>query len=291
MKQTISIQLFRVLQQGVVQLGGDALSQVKEYVISSQTPDGTFKGKNGQEDLYYSLFGWMLCYVLHVPVDTRKMEKYLHTIESEKLDLIHYAAWIRCRMLLTLFKKGKMALFLRLLYKTNVRTLDSFRMIPHDDPASPYTRFIYLSLLEDAGQRIEEKMEILQSLASYKVAGGGYANRKGSLTATVNATAAALSVKGQLEEYQQQEDIHYLRDIQDSTGGYKATHLTPVPDLLSTATALFTLHSYEVKPAVPPFDFIEAHWLDNGGFAATLLDETSDVEYTFYGLLALGSCR
>jgi len=36
-------------------------------------------------------------------------------------------------------------------------------------------------------------------------------------------------------------------------------------------------------------DFIDAHWLPSGGFSATLIDETSDVEYTFYGLLALGA--
>jgi hypothetical protein len=29
--------------------------------------------------------------------------------------------------------------------------------------------------------------------------------------------------------------------------------------------------------------------LDSGGFSATLLEDTSDVEYTFYGLLALGT--
>jgi hypothetical protein len=35
--------------------------------------------------------------------------------------------------------------------------------------------------------------------------------------------------------------------------------------------------------------FIDAHWQPSGGFCATLMDETCDVEYTFYGLLALGA--
>ena len=35
--------------------------------------------------------------------------------------------------------------------------------------------------------------------------------------------------------------------------------------------------------------FVQAHWLESGGFAPTLLDDYSDVEYVFYGLLALGS--
>jgi hypothetical protein len=59
--------------------------------------------------------------------------------------------------------------------------------------------------------------------------------------------------------------------------------------LLSTATALFALRCYGVEPRYSAVDFIEGHWLDDGGFAATLLDDESDVEYLFYGLLALGT--
>jgi hypothetical protein len=72
-----------------------------------------------------------------------------------------------------------------------------------------------------------------------------------------------------------------------------------VPDILSTAVALFTLRligkatgrrakSGNERPKSAA-RFIEAHWLDMGSFAPTLLDEYSDVEYLFYGLLALGS--
>jgi hypothetical protein len=58
--------------------------------------------------------------------------------------------------------------------------------------------------------------------------------------------------------------------------------------MLSTAVALFTLRliGAEFRDAT---QFIQAHWLYNGGFAPTLLDDYSDVEYVFYGLLALGT--
>ena len=61
-----------------------------------------------------------------------------------------------------------------------------------------------------------------------------------------------------------------------------------MPDLLSTAVALFTLWLIGEHPQSGS-RFIEAHWLDMGSFAPTLLDDYSDVEYLFYGLLALGS--
>jgi len=104
--------------------------------------------------------------------------------------------------------------------------------------------------------------------------------------------------------------ISWLKERQDETGGFRASEVAPVPDLLSTAVALFTLwligerlrERQRVGDGTSGMGdrrsgihlqsasrFIEAHWLDMGSFAPTLLDEYSDVEYLFYGLLALGS--
>ena len=127
------------------------------------------------------------------------------------------------------------------------------------------------------------------SLARYQTAEGGYANVAGWATASTNATTAALTVIGQLTNYLPNAALTYLRNSQQPTGGFSATAVSPMPDLLSTATALFTLKNYGVTPCYPASDFVEAHWLPNGGFAPTLLEEESDVEYLFYGLLALGS--
>ena len=107
--------------------------------------------------------------------------------------------------------------------------------------------------------------------------------------ATTNATVAALAIIGQLEGYKPIDDLFYLRDTQDETGGFKAGRGAPVPDILSTATTLFLMGCYDIRPVRPVHDFIEAHWLDSGGFSATLLEDSSDVEYVFYGLLALGA--
>ena len=82
--------------------------------------------------------------------------------------------------------------------------------------------------------------------------------------------------------------LSWLQSRQDDTGGFHAADEAPIPDLLSTAVALFTLRLVGTEPR-DASDFIRAHWLDNGGFAPTILDDYSDVEYVFYGLLALGS--
>lgn len=90
--------------------------------------------------------------------------------------------------------------------------------------------------------------------------------------------------------------LKWLRDRQDETGGFHASKQAPIPDMLSTAVSLFTLKLVDKEyqkvgnqTIQSTIDFIQAHWLDSGGFAPTILDDYSDVEYCFYGLLALGS--
>lgn len=283
MKDTISIRLFKALLKGRDQLSEEAVERIARFVVSQRLEDESFMDKSGKADLYYTAFGWMLCYALGIACDHRKMKAYLSALDADRLDLIHYAAFIRCRMIQRLFEGGKVGLLLKSFFPAPVKPLPDFS-VPHKDWHSPYTRFIWLSLSEDTKSRVQGF-----DLSPYHVAGGGYMNTTDGLTATTNATVAALAIRGQLDGYEDNEDIRFLRHLQESSGGFGAAKGSPLPDLLSTATSLFLLSCYGVQPKYPARDFIEAHWLESGGFSATLLDEVSDVEYTFYGLLALGS--
>ena len=105
---------------------------------------------------------------------------------------------------------------------------------------------------------------------------------------TSTAVCCILAMQHQTGEALDTTLISWLKERQDETGGFRASEVSPVPDLLSTAVALFTIRLIGEHPQSAS-RFIEAHWLDMGSFAPTLLDEYSDVEYLFYGLLALGS--
>ena len=105
---------------------------------------------------------------------------------------------------------------------------------------------------------------------------------------TTNAVCCLLAMQHQTSCQPDSNILSWLQARQDATGGFHATDVSPIPDLLSTAVALFTLRLVGAV-AHDATDFIHAHWLDNGGFAPTILDDYSDVEYVFYGLLALGS--
>ncbi len=216
------------------------------------------------------------------------MSVYLNSQPKSEMDLIHTAAYIRCQLIHRLREKGMLHFFLHResISHSNLISSDQY---PNNDPHAPYSQFIFLSMREDGKQDVGDKDTILQTIARYRIAEGGYANRAGGPSATTNATVAALAVQGQLAGYTINADMACLQQMQDTSGGFRATTESPVPDLLSTATALFILKCYGVVPRYVTDDFIDAHWLDSGGFAATLLDDMSDVEYTFYGLLALGT--
>lgn len=265
----------------------ESRNKLVAFTLSQQIENDAFMGKGGQEDLYYTSFGWLVSYVLGIRLDASKMSAYIKRFDENELDLVHYVAWMKCKMLYRLVSEGMLGMWLNVWNVNNVRSLDTFTDFPQGDRHSPYTQFLWLSVLEDNNARLIGKKQTLLDLQDYKVE-GGYANLKDSESASANATAAALMIKAQLAVYDHEEAV-VLRDMQEDNGGFKAEAQAPLPDLLSTATSLFALKNYGIKPKYEASDFIEAHWNENGGFMATLLDEQSDMEYVFYGLLALGS--
>lgn len=239
MKTTISTRLMHTLDGGKKRLGSEALLRLSCFVESQKTEGDTFVNKSGEVDLYYTSFGWLLSYVLGIDLSMEKRISYLEKQPVMSLDLVHYAAYMRCVLLHRLMKEGKFRFLLRAMRPMPIRSLTSFMDLPHDDIWSPYTRFIWMSLLEDTQNKENEKKAVLEKLRSYRVKGGGYSNLRDREVATTNATVAALAIIGQLEGYKPIDDLFYLRDTQDETGGFKAGRGAPVPDLLSTATTLF----------------------------------------------------
>jgi hypothetical protein len=286
---TVSEKLLKTLVKGKRQLSEEALARVRDFVMSQKTDEDVFMNKNRTADLYYTVVGWLLAYMLDIRLDEKKTSAYLKRQAIDGLDFIHYAAFVRCRLLQKLLAGRYFALGMGRLFSSPVKPLYAFEHYPHDDAETPYSRFVWLCMMEDANRKIRNKAELKAGLNEYRVPTGGFSNRKNNPAAATNATAAALAGLGPLAGYKTNEDVHFLQELQKVSGGFAAAPHSPVPDLLSTATALFTLQCYRIKPKISPCDFIEAHWLNSGGFSATLLEDTSDVEYTFYGLLALGT--
>jgi len=107
---------------------------------------------------------------------------------------------------------------------------------------------------------------------------------------TTPSTAAAAALLGQLDAPVPAEVGQWLLAQQHPQGGFKASPETPVPDLLSTATALHALSALGLsigERSEITLDFVDSLW-SGEGFYAFWDDDELDGEYVFYALLALG---
>jgi hypothetical protein len=87
------------------------------------------------------------------------------------------------------------------------------------------------------------------------------------------------------------ELVGQLLSFYNNNGGFRATNTTKVPDLLSTSVALYALYfaGADLRMIKPDcLDFINSLYPE-GGFCGNIMDRDPDIEYTFYGLLALGA--
>ena len=103
--------------------------------------------------------------------------------------------------------------------------------------------------------------------------------------------AAAVAVGRQLGQSAPDGVAEWIRARFHESGGFFALPGAPMPDLLSTATALHTLSGLECD--IEPFrelglDYLDSLWTNKGAFHGHWADEYLDCEYTWYGLLTLG---
>lgn len=239
MRDSLSTAILRTLQAGRRQLSDEALASVAAFVRSQKSRGETFVNRGGKSDLYYTMFGWMLCYALDIDTNGAKRKVYLQSIDESRLDALHLTVLTLCKMLD------------RLLSLPRFMPDAVLRMMADDEPLRRF-------------------FETYQQHGS-----GGGTNAWAARLVTATTTDASLTER--------------LLSMQHELGGFRAHEGVAMPDMLSTAVALFALYQTGVTPCYDVRPFVEAHWQEDGSFAATLLDEHGDVEYEFYGLLTLGS--
>jgi len=251
---------------------GDSTDLILGFLKREQR-DGAFLDRSGQPDLYYTVFGLECLRALSAPIDP-SVTGYLETFGAgDGLDLVHLSSLIRCWANVV---RGNIPNSTGL-----AQNLEKF------EPATVYNYFLTMGACQDLGLPIKHNA-ILQSL---QAADGAYANQPGAPTGLTSATAAAIGIFRQLQQPIPTNLRQWLLERHHPTGGFLAAPMAPIPDLLSTATALHALVS--IGASIEPIrettlDYIDTLWTTRGGFLGSWADETLDPEYTFYGLLSLG---
>lgn len=270
---------------------GEGAKQVERFVRSCQSGDGGFRGRGGQSDLYYTSFAVDALMALRVEVPAAKIRGFLESFgEGAGLDLVHLC----CLLRLWSGQEGGGGPVDALL-----RRVESFRSEDGGYEAAPGARMgsAYGCLLgygayADHGRKPPAPEGLARCLDSLRTPDGGWSNDALIRIGSVPATAAAATVGRSLSFPIPRNTADWLLTCWDAQGGFRAFPGAPMPDLLSTAVALHALDGL-LAPGLAGLkeaclDYLDTLWSNQGGFHGNWADDVLDVEYTYYGLLALG---
>jgi hypothetical protein len=270
---------------------GESRDLVAAFLRARSNPDGGFQDRAGASDLYYTVFGLDALIALQEALPTDRTARYLTARAAQDLDFVHAAClargWAALRQ-----APDSSVVDDALARIEGCRSGDGgYATLAGAPHGSAYAAFLALGAYQDFGRDLPAPDRVLESLRALRAADGGYANHPGLPSGMTPATAAAVMVMRQLGAAPDRDAGMWLLDRCHSAGGFFASPAAPVPDLLSTATALHALAALQVPIAgiqEPCLDFVDSLWTNRGGFFGTWADDDADCEYTYYALLALG---
>lgn len=268
-----------------------------QYARRDGLSSGAFIDRSGDDDLYYSVFGLECTQLLDLSIDFPQTGKYVRSqLADSELDLIHTTSVCRCLGSLAHIQKIQMdgeivdTLCQRL---EKYRSQDgAYNQIESANSGSAYAAFVVLDAYQSLGRKIPDEQALIDSINSVRCADGSYGFEPGALHGTTPTTVAAILALRECGCELDPAAQQWLRHRYCGLGGFTAGPLTPVPDLLSTACALYALslygdHCQDIADSC--LDFIDTLWSSKGSFYGHWEEETLDCEYTYYGLLALGA--
>ncbi len=272
----------------------EARPRVVEFVRGQVAPDGGFLGRGASSDLYYTVFGIECLLALEAELPGEPLAAWLRARRrGDGLDLVHLACLVRSLAAVSPGDiEGEAGAALAGRIEASRASDGGYSERPGSATSSAYGTFVAAGALQDLGRGPPRPDLLAAALRALRSADGGFSNEPGLPVGVTSATAAAVVLLAEVGEPADPAVGDWLLARVDPRGGFAAAPALPVPDLLSTATALFALEVLGVpRDAIrePCLDFLDSLWSERGGFAGSWGDRTLDCEYTWYGLLALGS--
>ena len=296
-------QMVSLLRNALDVLDEQGQTEVFQFLKSQQNADGGFKDRGGRSDLYYSLFGML---ILESEVRSQKSEvekansreSFSEFVEeqpvtrnsqliTESKEMLKWfiqrqssnevSGFIEQCCLALLQKELKISRFSRT--KTLLKLTRSFWKERYSINLSYRSFVLFLTL--DA---VLPFRGLLQRFSG-KMLSGIEVNEH-SPCSEIAAKVFLLKMLGKDGSEEQQLLISFASE----SGGFRAFQHLEQADMLSTAVALFALKNAgcDIRLLTPGcLDFIQENFV-NGAFLSGDGDQTADLEYTFYGLLALG---
>lgn len=265
---------------------GDSAPLIRDFLMGQFLSDSGAVDRGGKADLYYTIFA--LAGLEALQSEKPAPRDWLASFgDGEGLDFIHLGALARCRASVGV---GASEILPRI---EEFRTPDGgYHETRGAKFGHAYGCFVALGAYQDASCELPDPLRMVQCLKFLETSDGAWGNVRGMKRGTVPATAAAVTLLHQLGVPVNDAVADWLLAQIHTEGGWLAVPGSPIPDLLSTATALHALACLErplsEEQRERALDFIDTLWSAKGGFHGHWSDDALDAEYTFYGMLALG---
>lgn len=295
------------LALGASQIDASTSDRHADWLLLQQRPDGGFAGREGESDPYYTAFALRALWILDAidPSTGKRAADFLRQRLSHKESIIDLVSLIFAAAICELAVGETVISDDDLAWRDNVakllaslRTADGgFAKTPEGRAGSTYQTFLSVLCHQLIEIPTPETDAIESFLRSQRHPDGGYLEIRAAKRPGVNPTAAAigtLKALGRLAPDDQIETASFLSQMQSEEGGLTANTRIPFADLLSSFTGLLTLADLEATSQVN-VEAINRYALSmqspQGGFVGFALDQTADVEYSFYGVATLALCQ
>ena len=84
--------ILEALEQSRNKLSDEAINHIKKYLLTQLHPDGGFVDRAGNQDPYYSVFGYTLAFVFDLDISIEKQLSFLQNIL--RVGRSWYLAWL-----------------------------------------------------------------------------------------------------------------------------------------------------------------------------------------------------
>jgi len=284
--------MLQVAQRSRRYLGG-AADMVAKFTQQRWHPDGGFRGRSTEGDLYYTMFGVESLRALGWAFPEDKLLEYLRRFgDGDGLDFVHLCALARCWSWLpgeALPVSQRTGIIQRI---AAYRTKDGgFNAAGTNGVGQLTACFLAGGAYDALGVDIPGKLALAGCFRGCRSADGALGNEPGMTQGTTTATAGGVVLLKTFYLPMQRTWLDWLIAQHCPTGGFRASPGVAQPDLVSTAAALYALYTAGVKLAglrERCIEFVEGLWHEAGGFCGHALDDLPDTEHTYYGLLSLG---
>ena len=295
------------LAVGAANLSPHLRTQQAAWLAAQQRADGGFAGREGESDPYYTAFALRGLWILDALDEQigRRAADFLRARLSHRESIVDLISLIFAAAICELAVGAVVIDDEDDRWRTNVadllaslRTDDGgFAKTPEGRAGSTYQTFLAVLCHELIQIDVPQPDQVLRFIQSQGHADGGFLEIRAAKRPGVNPTAAAigtLKTLGSLQGPEHTATIDFIAEMQTDEGGLAANTRIPFADLLSSCTGLITLADLQATDRVD-IDQVNNYALSmqapNGGFVGFALDQTADVEYTFYGLATLALCQ